>query len=103
MAVTITQAADIPKAGPSNDINVTYNGVSFRRACSILLELKGFGRTLIDTGQAFDAIFRPRGDRFVPVQCKNFAGTDLNTVSAAVTLSWIDGRVHFKLQMSNSK
>jgi hypothetical protein len=100
MDVTITQAAGIPK------VEMVYNAMSFRKACSVLLELKGFGRTLIDTGQAFDAVFRPRGNRSLPVQCKNFARTDLNTVPAAVTLFWIDGRVHLlssKLQMTNPK
>jgi hypothetical protein len=61
---------------------------------SILIKLNRFCRTLVHASPTFNTILRVGRIGFVSFDFINFAGTDLGTISAAVTFLLINDRIH---------
>jgi hypothetical protein len=62
---------------------------------SIFSKLDRFRWTLVDTGQAFNAIFKVDRIGFIFFHLIDLAWTDLNTVSATRTFLLVNCGVHF--------
>jgi hypothetical protein len=90
-------SACLPQAGVAPEQGLTPpNG-------SIFFKPDGLGRALVYAGPSFNAILRVGRIGFVFFDLIDFTGTDLGTISAAITFFLIDDRIHgyFKFQISN--
>jgi hypothetical protein len=72
---------------PNTEIRIRATGLIF-------VELNGFGRTLVNTGPAFDTLLGMDRIRSLFINFVDFTWADLNAVSAALAFVLINNGIH---------